>query len=153
MTDRRVVIATTPQERADAFAVRLAVFVGEQQIAVEEEIDEHDDTDAVHCIGYADGTPVAAGRLVPMRDGGGDYGKIGRMCVLASHRGSGVGAAVLETLERYGASQGVTLFRLGAQLTAQGFYERAGYTAFGDIFDDAGIPHIMMEKRVTPRRA
>jgi predicted GNAT family N-acyltransferase len=144
MTPRasEVVIATTDAQRDDAFAVRIAVFVAEQGIPREEELDELDDV-AVHCIGYADGEPVAAGRLVIM-DG---YGKIGRMAVLASHRGTGLGVAVLSALEAAGIERGLTLFRLSAQLTARGFYDRAGYVAVGDVYDEVGIPHIAMEKR------
>jgi predicted GNAT family N-acyltransferase len=136
-----VVIATTKAQRDHAFAVRIAVFVDEQGIPREEELDELD-ADAVHCIAYADGAPVAAGRLVVM-DG---YGKIGRMAVLASHRGTGLGAAVLSALEGAGTERGITVFRLSAQLTARGFYDRAGYVAVGDVYDEVGIPHVAMEK-------
>jgi predicted GNAT family N-acyltransferase len=136
-------IASTPVERDDAFAVRIAVFVDEQQIPREEELDDLDAT-AIHCVGYIDDSPVAAGRLV-VSDG---YGKIGRMAVLASHRGIGLGARVLDALERDGLSRGLREFRLSAQLTARGFYDRAGYTADGDIYDEVGIPHIAMVKRV-----
>lgn len=137
----RIIIAGTPAERADVVAVRVAVFVDEQQIPREEEIDEHDET-AIFCAGYVEGTPVAAGRLV-LLDG---YGKIGRMAVLASHRGRGHGAAVLEALERAGAARGTRTFRLSAQLHAAPFYEHAGYARIGDIYDEVGIPHVAMEK-------
>ena len=83
-------IVSTPQERDDAFAVRIAVFVDEQGISREDELDELDAT-AVHCVAYDGATPVGAGRLV-LADG---YAKIGRMAVLASHRGRGIGALVL----------------------------------------------------------
>ena len=139
--DLRVIIATTPAERADVVTVRVAVFVDEQQIPREEEIDEHDDT-AIFCAGYLGDTPVAAGRLV-LLDG---YGKIGRMAVLASHRDRGYGAAVLEALERAGAERDTGTFRLSAQLHAAAFYERAGYTRVGEIYDEVGIPHVAMEK-------
>jgi predicted GNAT family N-acyltransferase len=142
MIDLRIV--TTPQERDDAFSVRIAVFVEEQQIPREEELDELDDI-AVHCVAYLDDrTPVAAGRLVLM-DG---YAKIGRMAVLATHRKTGLGSRILEALEREGASRGVRLFRLSAQLNARGFYDRAGYTPVGDVYDEVGIPHIAMERRI-----
>jgi predicted GNAT family N-acyltransferase len=140
----RTCIVSTPAERDDAFAVRIAVFVDEQRIPREEEIDEHDGTDAIHCVAYAGDMPVGAGRLVPMDGAGGPYGKIGRMAVLASHRKHGIGAAVLAALEREGVARGLRQFQLSAQLTARGFYERAGYTATGEIYDDVGIPHITM---------
>lgn len=143
MSEPRVVIATTPQERDDAFAVRVAVFVGEQGISRSDELDDFD-ASATHCVGYVDGAPVAAGRLL-LFDG---YAKIGRMAVLASHRGTGLGALVLDALEREGVGRGMRCFKLSAQLHARGFYERCGYTAHGDVYDDVGIPHIDMEKRV-----
>jgi predicted GNAT family N-acyltransferase len=137
-----VVIASTQQQRDDAFAVRIAVFVDEQQIPREEERDELDAT-AVHCVGYDDGASVAAGRLV-LAD---DYAKIGRMAVLAPYRGRGVGALVLDALEHEGLARGVRSFRLSAQLRARGFYDRLGYAAVGDVYDEVGIAHIAMEKR------
>ena len=136
-------IVSTPAQRDDAFAVRIAVFVDEQQIPREEELDDLDET-AVHCVGYIDGVPVAAGRLVV----GEGYGKIGRMAVLRDRRGEGLGALVLQALEREGAARGLREFRLSAQLSARGFYDRAGYVADGDIYDEVGIPHIAMIKRI-----
>lgn len=136
-----VIIVTTPRQREDAFAVRIAVFVEEQQIPREEELDDADDT-AIHCVGYLAGTPIAAGRLVI----GEGYGKIGRMAVLRQHRGEHYGARILESLEREGAARGLSEFRLSAQLSAKGFYDRAGYTPVGDIYNEVDIPHIAMIK-------
>ena len=133
----------TGNQVEDAFAVRVEVFVDEQGIPRSEELDELDAT-AVHCVAYADGVPVGAGRMLP----GDGYAKIGRMAVLAEHRGSGVGGLVLQALEREGAARGIRWFRLSAQITARGFYERHGYTAVGDVYDEVDIPHIAMEKRV-----
>lgn len=136
-------IAATPEERDDAFAVRIAVFVDEQGIPRSEELDELD-ASAVHCVAYDGGRPVGAGRLVVV-DG---YAKIGRMAVLRERRRNGVGALVLAALEREAASRGVPEIRLSAQLTARAFYERSGYTASGDVYDEVGIPHIAMVKRL-----
>lgn len=143
MNGARVVIAGSERERDDAFAVRIAVFVDEQRIPRGEELDELD-ASAVHCVAYDGGAAVGAGRLVIA----GGYAKVGRMAVLASHRGRGIGAAVLDALEREAVGRGVPLVRLSAQLTARGFYERAGYAATGDVYDEVGIPHIAMEKRL-----
>jgi predicted GNAT family N-acyltransferase len=141
MADVRIV--STPVERDDAVSVRIAVFVDEQGIPREEELDEFDDV-AVHCVAYEAGMPAGAGRLVLM-DG---YGKIGRMAVLKQHRGLGLGMQVLDTLEREGVRRGVALFKLSAQLSARGFYDRAGYAAVGDVYDEVGIAHVAMEKRM-----
>jgi predicted GNAT family N-acyltransferase len=70
------------------------------------------------------------------------------MAVIASHRGTGLGAFVLDALEREAVAHGISHIKLSAQLHARGFYERCGYTAHGDIYDDVGIPHIDMEKRL-----
>ena len=142
MTASLVIIATTSGQRDDAFAVRIAVFVEEQGIARSDELDDFD-ASATHCVAYVDAAPVGAGRLL-LYD---DYAKIGRMAVLASHRGTGLGALVLDALEREGAARGIRHVKLSAQLHARGFYERCGYTAHGDIYDDVGIPHVDMEKR------
>lgn len=138
-----IVVAATPRQREDAFAVRIAVFVEEQRIPRDEELDELD-ASAVHCVGYDDGTSVAAGRLV-IDEG---YGKIGRMAVLPDYRGRGIGARLLEALEQEGVARGLRHFRLSAQLHARGFYESCGYRPVGDVYDEVGIPHIAMEKRL-----
>jgi predicted GNAT family N-acyltransferase len=143
VTEIVIVIASTPRQRDDAFAVRIAVFVEEQQIPREDELDDLD-ASAIHCVGYDDAVPVAAGRLV-FADG---YGKIGRMAVLPSHRGRGIGRAVLDELEREAADRGLPMVKLSAQLSAAGFYDRAGYTRIGHAYDEVGIPHIAMEKRL-----
>jgi len=119
--------------------VRIAVFVEEQGIPRSEELDELDET-AVHCVAYLGGEPAGAGRLLVS----GDEAKIGRMAVLGERRGAGIGRALLEALEREGVARGVRRFRLSAQLHAAPFYERAGYTREGGVYDEVGIPHIAM---------
>ncbi len=141
VTAPQIVIAATPQQRNDAFAVRIAVFVEEQGIARSDELDDFD-ASATHCVAYVGATPAAAGRLLLFED----YAKIGRMAVLASHRGTGLGALVLDALEREAAAHGIRHIKLSAQLHARGFYERCGYTAHGDMYDDVGIPHVDMKK-------
>ncbi|TAK64452.1 MAG: GNAT family N-acetyltransferase [Dehalococcoidia bacterium] len=136
-------IPATARQIEDAFAVRVAVFVDEQGIPRSEELDELDAT-AVHCVAYDGGVPIGAGRLLH----GDGYAKIGRMAVLAAHRGVGVGGMVLQALEREGVVRGSRHFKLSAQVTARAFYERHGYTAVGDVYDEVDIPHIAMEKRV-----
>ena len=139
----RIVIAATPRQRDDAFAVRIAVFVEEQGIPRSDELDGFD-ASATHCVCYVAGAPVAAGRLLLFDD----YAKVGRMAVLASHRGTGLGALVLDALEREAAAHGIHHIKLSAQLHARAFYERCGYIAHGEVYDDVGIPHIDMQKRV-----
>ncbi|MDE3094419.1 MAG: GNAT family N-acetyltransferase [Chloroflexota bacterium] len=136
-------VARTPAQRADALRVRIAVFCDEQGIAREDELDALD-ADAVHVAGYLGPAPVAAGRLV-LAEG---RAKVGRMAVLREHRGRGYGAAILAALEREAAARGIRDISLSAQLHAAGFYERAGYRRIGDVYDEVGIPHVAMEKRL-----
>ena len=123
-------------------ALRTRVFVEEQGVPAEVERDAHDAT-AVHALAEdEDGRVVATGRL-PVRDG---RAVVGRMAVDASARGRGHGAAVLAELHRQAAVLGLPEVELHAQLTARGFYERAGYTAVGDVYEEAGIAHVTMRR-------
>ena len=125
-------------------ALRTRVFVEEQGVPVEIEQDAHDAT-AVHALAEDDeGRVVATGRLL-VRDG---RAVVGRMAVDASARGRGHGAAVLAELHRQAAALGLAEVELHAQLTARGFYERVGYTAVGDVYEEAGIAHVTMRKRL-----
>jgi predicted GNAT family N-acyltransferase len=140
MSARRATAADWPE----VAALRTRVFVEEQGVPAEVEQDAHDAT-AVHALARDDdGRVVATGRLL-VRDG---CGVIGRMAVDASSRGRGHGAAVLAELHRQAAALGVTEVELHAQLPARGFYERAGYTAVGGEYTEAGIRHVTMRRRL-----
>jgi predicted GNAT family N-acyltransferase len=126
-------------------ALRTRVFVDEQGVPPEIEQDDRDAT-AVHVLSRdASGRVVATGRLL-LGDGG--RASIGRMATDAAARGSGHGAAVLAELHRQAVGRGVTEIELHAQLTARGFYERAGYAAVGDVYEEAGIAHVTMVRRL-----
>jgi predicted GNAT family N-acyltransferase len=133
-----------PGDRAELAALRTRVFVDEQGVPPEMEQDALDET-AVHAVSRdATGRVVATGRLL-VREGSGTAG-IGRMAVDASVRGQGHGAAVLEELHRQAVLRGLTEVELHAQVTARGFYERAGYGAVGGEYEEAGIAHITMRR-------
>jgi predicted GNAT family N-acyltransferase len=131
----------TSRERRAAFALRAAVFVEEQGVPPELEMDEHD-PDALHLVALDGMRVVGTCRLVD----GGDSGKFGRLVVAAGARGRGIGSALLEEAERRALALGRERMTLTAQTTAMGLYERAGYTARGEVFLDAGIEHVTMEK-------
>ncbi|MGY1743291.1 MULTISPECIES: GNAT family N-acetyltransferase [unclassified Blastococcus] len=100
---------------------------------------------AVHAVGRdAAGRVVATGRLFE-RDG---RGVIGRMAVDAGVRGGGHGADVLAVLHREARRLGLAEVELHAQLSARGFYERAGYAAVGEEYEEAGIRHVTMRRRL-----
>jgi predicted GNAT family N-acyltransferase len=137
----RVVEATTAAERADAFAVRKAVFVEEQGVDPDLEYDEHDEA-ATHFVAYGDG-PVGAARLRASDPG---VGKVERVAVLADHRGEGVGRAVMTAVHDAARERGFGELYLHAQTRVAGFYERLGYEVEGGEFEEAGIPHVAMRR-------
>ncbi|MEM7733054.1 MAG: GNAT family N-acetyltransferase [Pseudomonadota bacterium] len=126
---------------ATCLELRRLVFMVEQDVSEEEERDGMDDQ-AQHILAQRDGRPVGCARI--LIDSG--KGKIGRVCVLSDQRGTGLGKALIEACLADLTSLGVTRAVLGAQTHALGFYEALGFTAYGDQFDDAGIPHQMMER-------
>lgn len=138
------VISSASAEFAHCRAVRMEVFVGEQQVPPEEEMDELDDA-AVHVLALLDGQPVGTGRLI-LEDGG--TARIGRMAVLQPFRGRGLGGAILRRLMDLARERDVRVVRLAGQLHAIPFYEHFGFVAYGDVFLDAGIEHRMMEQAI-----
>ncbi|ELY89515.1 N-acetyltransferase GCN5 [Natrialba hulunbeirensis JCM 10989] len=149
-------VATAQSELEDAFDVRYDVFVDEQDVDEELEYDEHDEPDAaaVHFVAYADSddeaeddsstaTPIGAARLRTVDQA---TGKVERVAVLESHRGTGVGRALMEALETEAREQSLETLKLHAQTHAAGFYEGLGYETYGDEFEEAGIPHVAMER-------
>ncbi|MEM9171937.1 MAG: GNAT family N-acetyltransferase [Pseudomonadota bacterium] len=123
-------------------SVRKHVFIQEQGVS---EADEWDVWDAIsqHVVVLdANRDAVATGRLQ------GD-GKITRMAVLPAHRGSGVGAALLELLISMASDSGHVAW-LHAQTQVQDFYRKFGFVAEGERFDEAGIEHVLMRLNASP---
>lgn len=118
---------------ADAGPIRFQVFVDEQQVPAEMELDEFDAL-SCHALALADGRPVGTGRLLP-------DGHIGRMAVLAGWRGRGVGAALLQALIDEAGRRGMARLALSAQTHALGFYARFGFVPEGEVYEEAGLPH------------
>ncbi|WP_110113410.1 GNAT family N-acetyltransferase [Bacillus sp. CGMCC 1.16541] len=136
-----VTIANNEKKRNDAYAVRKKVFVDEQNVPVEEEIDQYED-EATHIVVYDQNHPVGAGRF-RIVDG---YGKIERICVLPSHRQHGVGKQIMLYMEHVASTHDVNKLKLNAQTQAEAFYQKLGYKTISDEFLDAGIPHVTMIK-------
>lgn len=131
----------SPEDMDACFALRRIVFVQEQRVSEEEEWDGLDSA-CLHFLATNDGVPVGTARLREL-DG---KAKAERVAVLLEARGLGVGRAVMDALHEQARIQGLTKVVLAAQLTAIPFYERLGYAAWGDEFDDAGIPHRWMDR-------
>lgn len=124
-----------------ASAIRTEVFVQEQKIPVEMEWDEAD-ASCLHAVARNRfGAALATGRLLEHVPG---VAKIGRMAVLRSMRGSGVGREVLEALMKKARESGYREVLLHAQLSAVGFYLRLGFMQRGAVFEEAGIGHVEM---------
>ena len=135
----------TPADWPEVSALRQRVFVAEQGVPAELELDDRDAT-AVHALSRDDaGRVVATGRLLPDAAGPGTA-IVGRMAADAAVRGRGHGSAVLAVLETEAAARRQRAVELHAQVSARGFYDRAGYTAVGEEYEEAGIAHVTMTK-------
>jgi predicted GNAT family N-acyltransferase len=133
----RIVIADWDTLQKDAQAIRYAVFVVEQKIPAELEWDAAD-AQCVHAVAYDEtGLALGTGRLLP-------DAHIGRMAVLSEARGLGIGAMILRALMAQAQQRGEKTVRLNAQQSAENFYLKEGYLRDGDVFQEAGIPHVSM---------
>ncbi|MFE8697840.1 GNAT family N-acetyltransferase [Cytobacillus sp. FJAT-53684] len=139
----KVTIVSNDNELQEAFSIRKSVFVEEQQVPVEEEIDQYEE-EAVHFLLYDGETPVGAGRFRVVEG----IGKVERICVLGNHRKSGSGKAIMNKIEEYAKLEGLSALKLNAQTHAIPFYSKLGYTIISDEFLDAGIPHRTMKKHI-----
>ncbi|HEX5353100.1 MAG TPA: GNAT family N-acetyltransferase [Rhodanobacteraceae bacterium] len=125
-------------ERDAMVSLRETVFIHEQRVPRDMEIDD-DDPRSVHLLAYApDRTPIGTGRLAP-------GGRIGRMAVLHDWRRRGIGTTLLYTLLDQARAQLLTTVSLHAQRDAVPFYLRHGFTTQGEEFEEAGITHVKMQ--------
>ena len=138
-----VKVVENEKELEDAFSVRRTVFIDEQNVPAEEEIDELED-EATHFVSYLEGSPIAAGRFRVV-DG---YGKVERICVLKEARKTGSGKAMMNEIEAYARNNGQHKLKLNAQTHAIPFYAGLGYEVVSEEFLDAGIPHKTMIKNI-----
>ena len=139
-------VCETPADRDAAMAIRVAVFVDEQNVPPESEPDEFDEN-ALHLLAEnaASGEPVGTARVV---DKGNGVAKIGRVAVHKSARGRGVGRALMVCALEHASRAGHAVAALDAQVQVIPFYERLGFVAEGPVFDDAGIPHRRMHRKL-----
>ena len=127
----------TSHDMEACLAIRRAVFIEEQGVSEEIEMDGLEN-EAIHVLLLHDGRPAACARIMV----NGAAGKIGRVAVLRDHRRKGLGTAVMEECVRVlRATPGVTEARLGAQTYVIPFYEALGYKVDGPEYIEAGIPH------------
>lgn len=138
---RRIV---TERELTKAFAIRLRVFVREQHVPAEIELDR-DDRRAIHFLATSTGRAIGTARIVMH----GGNAKIGRMAVLKTYRGKGVGARLLKRAIVAARRRHARRIYLHAQVPVIGFYEAVGFRCVGPVFDEAGIPHRKMVLQAT----
>lgn len=150
-TEVEIIQVEGPGDFAAAMAIREVVFIEEQQVPREIERDDEDPS-AYHVLAQVEGHAVGTGRLVewkaPPKGEEGRWGQVGRMAVLVSHRRAKVGSKILSALEEEARRRGLDGLLLHAQVYAHGFYEHVGYHDHGPIFEEAGIPHVEMRKRL-----
>jgi predicted GNAT family N-acyltransferase len=149
MVNLEIITITTVEEMAEALFVRRRVFIEEQSVPEEEEIDAHDAdpaqvSSAVHVLGRLSGAPVATGRLL-VEYPPGHNAHVGRVAVLGAHRGRGFGREIMLALHALARGRGFPGITLAAQVHAIPFYERLGYVVRGPLFLDAGIEHRWMD--------
>ena len=134
--------AETAEDKAGLQTLRLEVFVTEQGVPRELEMDALDAT-AIHAVATEGGAVVGTGRLILTAPGA---AQIGRMAVRQSARRRGIGGQILLFLEAEAANSGVRSVELHAQRYVSAFYRRHGYAEEGGPFVEAGIEHVLMRK-------
>jgi len=137
-----VKVVETPGELDSVFTIRRVVFIEEQNVPEDEEIDEHD-ADAVHFLLLSGGEAVAAGRNRYFDD----WAQLERIAVLDGHRGRGHGARLTRYMMEHARGEGHGTLVVNSQLWVMGFYGKLGFVEEGEVFLDAGIEHKRMVLR------
>jgi predicted GNAT family N-acyltransferase len=132
----RIELTPWSDAKREAQRIRVAVFVEEQGVPAELEMDEMD-AKCLHALAFHEDQAVGTGRLLP-------DGHIGRMAVMKTWRGRGVGGAILQRLVQAARERGDPEVLLSAQVHALGFYRAHGFTPYGKVYEEAGIPHQAM---------
>jgi predicted GNAT family N-acyltransferase len=140
--------ATDPDDVRGAVGVREEVFCREQGVPRAEELDGLDDG-ALHLLALQPGRRRVIGTLRLLLEEG--EARVGRVAVERDWRGRGIASRMLELALVRAREHGCEEVRLASQLKATGLYERAGFTVRSRPFDSAGIPHVWMRRRLTPR--
>lgn len=129
----------------DCFMIRKKVFVKEQHVPEENEIDNYEEI-SYHIIGYTkDGDPFATARIRPIKE---KLGKVERVAIIKEHRGLGYGKLLMNSIEELANDLNFDELTMHAQTHAQTFYEKIGYKAYGNTFIEENIEHIRMNKAI-----
>jgi len=136
--DLRIELLPWKRARAHAAPIRFTVFVEEQRVPAEIELDEMD-AKSLHAVAFGNRLALGTGRLLP-------DGHVGRMAVLKDWRGRGVGSLILKALIDAARSRGDRELMLSAQVHAIAFYRAHGFVEEGAQYMEAGIPHVDMRR-------
>ena len=140
MSDLSLRIATSEEDVLKVLVVRGIVFIEEQKVDWEGEIDEFEKT-STHILGEVDGQPVATGRLRHLEDG---WVKVERIAVRPRWRGKGYAKEIVAFMLDQATAGGAGKFRMHAQVYLEDFYGGFGFRREGDIFVECGIDHLLM---------
>lgn len=148
MNPLEILIKPWQEASQEAYPIRKKVFIEEQGVPEDMELDEHDPL-AKHALAYQDDLCIGTGRLVSLDN---HHAQIGRMAVLSTYRNQHIGAAILGSLIALAKAEGVSTLVLHSQLSAAPFYAKFGFVAEGAIYDEAGIAHrnmiLLLEKTI-----
>ena len=136
MPSLRITHGTWEESQQAAKMIREQVFIQEQNIAAEDEWDAEDAV-SLHFVVYDQDQPIATARLL-------QNNSVGRVAVLKSHRGLGVGKVLMQAVIAYTQQQQRPFLVLSSQVHAQAFYQALGFMQEGEEYLDCGIPHIDM---------
>ncbi|HET8539593.1 MAG TPA: GNAT family N-acetyltransferase [Anaeromyxobacter sp.] len=140
--------ASSAEDLDAGYALRRDVFEAEQNIPRPLDRDPFDYS-ADHVVAFDEGGRcVGTGRIVRLDA---RTAQVGRMAVAKDVRKHGVGALVLDALERMAAMRGLTDVVVASQLPAESFYRNRGYLRQGEQFLDQGVPHVTMRKTISSR--
>ena len=140
--------ASSVQDLDAGYALRRDVFETEQNIPRPLDRDPFDDS-ADHVVAFDEqGKCVGTGRIVRMDS---RTAQVGRMAVAKDVRKHGIGALVLEALERMAEMRGLSDLVVASQLPAESFYRNRGFARHGEPFLDQGVPHVLMRKTISSR--
>ncbi|QIL47872.1 GNAT family N-acetyltransferase [Vagococcus hydrophili] len=138
-----LIINNAPWQRAAALYVRMCVFVLERGISLADEFDDADIDGTVYAVIYDQALPIATGRLLKEDD---TLCRFTRIATLKEYRGQQRGAKIIHALEQYAISQNFKKAQIHSELTAKVFYEKQGYIAVSEVYDEDGVPCQTLEK-------
>jgi predicted GNAT family N-acyltransferase len=139
--------ASGPEDVNGALAVREQVFCREQGVPHAEEVDGRDEH-ALHVVALEPDGRRVIGTLRLLLDA--ERAKVGRVAVERDWRGRGIASRMLEIALAAARERGCREARLASQLEATGLYRRAGFAVESEPFEEAGIAHVWMGRRLTP---